>query len=145
MSAERLTATAKRLYAAIPDPVLEWPRRIVEIDGIDRAMVVGAQAFTAFFPLAIVASAVISAHGGADVAAGFVEHFDLEGSARDSVEAVFAAPSDVRSEIQVFGAIVLVPRRSRSFARSSASMSEPGGCRGAVCERASGRWCGFSR
>lgn len=101
-------ARAKRLHESIPERLLEWPRRIVEINGIDRAMVIGAQAFTAFFPLVIVASALLSAHGGADAAASFVNRFDLEGNAKSSVEAAFAAPTDVRSEIQVIGVVILV-------------------------------------
>ncbi len=103
-----LAEALARLREITPEPVYAWLRRLAAIEGVDRGMVIGAQAFTALFPLLIVASAFVPTADGRDLAGGVVERFDLEGSARSAVEAVFAPPSDVRQGVQVAGFVVLV-------------------------------------
>ena len=76
---------------AVPSPLIAWVKRVFEIEGFDRAMVIGAQAFAAFFPLLIVATAVLPQPNENDLAGSLISRFDLEGSARSAV-AVHAVP-----------------------------------------------------
>lgn len=73
----------------------EWfPRRclrcFLDIQGIDRAVVIASQAFTALIPLIILASAMLPTARHPTIADGIVRKFALTGSSADAVQAVFA-------------------------------------------------------
>ena len=61
----------------------------VELQGIDRAMSIASQAFTAMIPLLILLSAALPTGSGNAVAESIVRRFELTGSAARSVRLVF--------------------------------------------------------
>jgi membrane protein len=68
-----------------------------DLQGLDRAMGIASQSFTALIPLLILVSAVLPASSGNVVADSIIRRFDLTGDAARSVEIVFAQsePSSV--------------------------------------------------
>lgn len=73
----------------------EWfPRRCLRcffaLQGIDRAMVIASQAFTALIPLVILASALLPSENHRSVADAIVRTFALTGDAAQAVQTVFA-------------------------------------------------------
>jgi membrane protein len=73
----------------------EWfPRRCLRcffaIQGIDRAMVIASQAFTALIPLIILTSALLPTPRHASIADAIVRKFALTGNSADAVQTVFA-------------------------------------------------------
>jgi membrane protein len=90
--------------------LLRWGRdvlqRLLELEFVDRSLVVGAQAFSAVIPLFIVLASV-GARDGGSFANGLIERFDLHGDAATAVRNTFAAPAD-NDTITVLGGIVVV-------------------------------------
>jgi hypothetical protein len=68
-----------------------WFDRFLGVQGLDRAMALAAQAFSALIPLIIVYSAVVPHEQGQDFASELIDRFDLSGSAADTVRTAFAA------------------------------------------------------
>lgn len=68
-----------------------------DLQGLDRAMGIASQSFTALIPLLILVSAVLPRSSGNVVADSIIRRFDLTGDAARSVEIVFAQsePSSV--------------------------------------------------
>ena len=62
----------------------------VAIQGLDRAMVIASQAFTALIPLLILVSTVLPRAEGNTVSDALIRRFGLSGDAAGSVETVFA-------------------------------------------------------
>jgi uncharacterized BrkB/YihY/UPF0761 family membrane protein len=62
----------------------------VELRGLDRAMIIASQSFTALIPLLILVAAVLPTGSGNTVADSIVRRFDLAGEAARSVQIVFA-------------------------------------------------------
>ncbi len=65
-------------------------RSFVELNGLDRALMIASQSFTALIPLLIVFSAVIPLRTGLSVADSLVEKFNLTGETAQVVQTVFA-------------------------------------------------------
>jgi membrane protein len=90
--------------------LLRWGRdvlqRLLELEFVDRSLVVGAQAFSAVTPLFIVLASV-GARDGNSFAEGLITRFDLHGDAATAVRNTFAAPAD-DTTVTVLGAIVVV-------------------------------------
>jgi membrane protein len=78
----------------------------LDMQGIDRAMVVASQAFTALIPLLMLVSALAPAGDRNVVADGLVRRFELTGTAADAVQQVFA-PSE-QATTGVLGAVLLL-------------------------------------
>lgn len=93
----------------------------VALQGLDRAMVIASQAFTALIPLLILLSAVLPTEGGADVADAIVGKFELTGDAARSVETVFASSTEAGSVgvvsllLLVFSGVTLTRRLQRLY------------------------------
>ena len=81
-------------------------RRMVAVDGIDRAIAIGALAFTALFPMLIVYASLITRGDGFDLSNRLIDRFELSGSTADTVESAFQAPTG--SSIAVIGAVLVV-------------------------------------
>jgi membrane protein len=81
-------------------------KRLVELEIIDRSLVVGAQAFSALIPLLIVLSS-LGARGGTSLASGLIDRFGLSGNGAAAVHATFDAPADEATITLVSGVIVL--------------------------------------
>jgi membrane protein len=85
-----------------------WATRFFDVQGVDRAMALAAQAFSALIPLLIVSSAVISRDDGESFADDLIDRFDLSGSAADSVELAFTSSKTVEDSISVLGLLLLI-------------------------------------
>lgn len=78
----------------------------MELRGVDRAMVLASQAFTALIPLMILVGAVLPAGNSSTVADAVIRRFGLDGQAADAVEAVFARPDT--GSVGVFSLLLLL-------------------------------------
>ena len=77
----------------------------LDLQGIDRAMALAAQAFTALIPLFLVVAAIAPADRRDLVSDAIINKFGLRGSAADAVEQVFVRPGD--TAIGVFSVVLL--------------------------------------
>lgn len=89
-------------------------RTFVDMQGLDRAMVIASQAFTALIPLLIIVSAIVPAGSSTTVADAVIRKFGLTGDSADAVMMVFAHP-DV-SSIR-FGSLLLLVYSGVSLTR----------------------------
>jgi membrane protein len=78
----------------------------LDLQGIDRATALSAQAFTALIPLLLVVSALSPSDSREQVSDAIINKFALSGSAAKSVEELFARPGD--SAIGVLSVVLLV-------------------------------------
>ncbi|MGA8047626.1 MAG: YhjD/YihY/BrkB family envelope integrity protein [Dermatophilaceae bacterium] len=78
----------------------------MELRGLDRAMVLASQAFTALIPLLILVAAVLPAGNTAAVSDAVIRRFGLDGQAAGAVEAVFARPDT--GSVGLFSVLLLV-------------------------------------
>jgi membrane protein len=86
----------------------DWTRRFVEIQGVDRAVALGAQAYTALIPLLIVYASVLPRADNEDFADTLIEEFQLSGSTAASFKRAFAPASEVESGVTALGLVLLV-------------------------------------
>ena len=89
----------------------EWfPRRCLRcffaVQGIDRAMVIASQAFTALIPLVILASAILPSENHASIADGIIRKFALTGDSAHAVQTVFAPTGE--ASIGLFSLLLLL-------------------------------------
>jgi membrane protein len=84
----------------------DWLGRFIAVQGVDRAMAIGAQAYTALIPLLIVYSAVLPKSDS--FADALIDRFELKGSSADSVRMAFAPSGTVQSGVTVLGAVLLI-------------------------------------
>jgi membrane protein len=106
----------------VPDVVRSFVRRILEMEGVDRAIVLAAQAFTALFPLLIVYGSLVSDSGGAETARRLSDRFNLDESSTETVNSLFdAGHGDV--QFRVLGAL-LVFLSALSFTRAAQRLYE---------------------
>jgi membrane protein len=109
--------------------------RLAEIGGVQRATLLGAQAFTSLIPYLVIASALVPRREDESFADVLVDRFDLEGRAADGVRALFASAGEVESGITFIGIAVLAVS-VLSFTRALQSTYErsyglePSGMRG---------------
>jgi membrane protein len=85
-----------------------WAERFIAIQGVDRAMALAAQAFSALIPLLIVYSAVVSRGEGSDFADALIDRFELSGASADSVREAFTSSQTVEDSISLLGLLLLV-------------------------------------
>lgn len=90
--------------------------RLLEIGGIERATLLGAQAFTSLIPYLVVASALVPTEDR-DFSETIIERFDLEGSAAEGVRSLFASAGEVESAI-TFVSVGLLLITTLSFTRA---------------------------
>jgi len=83
-------------------------QRFLAINGTTLALVVAAQAFTAFIPLLIVVSSLNPAGSSAGVGGRLVERFHLSGDAASAVQTLFSRPPDSEGALTVLGVVLLV-------------------------------------
>src|SRR5262249_31764932 len=98
----------ERTLAAVIRFGRDWLLGFVNLQGFDRAVALGGQAFTALIPLLIVYAAVTSRASGRDFAGEVVRVFHLSGSSAQTVEQAFAPPGAVESQVTVLGVVLLV-------------------------------------
>ena len=90
------------------DVARDWTQRFVEIQGIDRAMALGAQAYTALIPLLIVYVSLLPRADNEDFADVMIKEFELSGSTAASFKRAFAPAGEVESSVTALGVILLI-------------------------------------
>ena len=68
---------------ALIDLFSDWIERFVAVQGVDRAMAIGAQAYTALFPLLIVYVSISPLESGRSMSQMLVDRLRLDGGAAD--------------------------------------------------------------
>jgi membrane protein len=97
-------------------PLAAWLQRLVAVQSVDRAVALGALAFSALFPLMIVYGAVVPFADARSLAADLVKRLHLKGAAAATVHEAIAPPTAVAHGVTVLG-FVLVLVSALSLAR----------------------------
>ncbi|MEA2177991.1 MAG: hypothetical protein QOG77_1288, partial [Solirubrobacteraceae bacterium] len=92
--------------AAVMSFAREWIARFIAVQGIDRAMAIGAQAYTALFPLVIVYASLLP--NDRNFADTLVARFGLTGASAESVQNAFAPAGTVQSSVTGLGLTLLL-------------------------------------
>lgn len=106
-----------RLLLAPAGPLAAWLERLAAVQFVDRAVALGALAFSALFPLLIVYSAVAPLKSANSFAESIVARLHLSGAAAGSVREVFAPTAAVAHGVTVIG-FLLVLFSALSLARA---------------------------
>ncbi|HYO18266.1 MAG TPA: YhjD/YihY/BrkB family envelope integrity protein [Dermatophilaceae bacterium] len=98
-------------------------RIFADLNGLDRAMVLASQAFTALIPLLILVSAALPAGNTTVVSDAVIHRFALSGEAANAVEAVFAHPDTgtvglASLLLLVFSGVSLTRRMQQMYVRA---------------------------
>lgn len=96
---------------------LDWLGRFASVQGFDRAMAIGASAYTALIPLLIVYASLLPRSSNRSFADTLIERMDLTGSTAAAVRAAFAPPGTVQSSVTIVGVLLLIVS-ALSFARA---------------------------
>lgn len=97
-----------RLVAAPAGPVAAWLERLVSVQVVDRGVALGAQAFSAIFPLMIVYGAVVPFAEAHNFAEQLTKRLHLTGTAAQSVRVAVAPPASVGNSVTVLGFVVVL-------------------------------------
>jgi membrane protein len=106
-----------RVLLAPASPLGAWLERLLAVQAPDRAVALGAQAFSALIPLLIVYGSVVPVVDAQSFAAGIAKHLGLTGSAAQSMREVLAPPTGVAHSVTAIS-FVLVIVSSLSLARA---------------------------
>jgi len=93
---------------ALIDLFSDWIERFVAVQGVDRAMAIGAQAYTALFPLLIVYVSISPLESGRSISQLLIAKLQLDGGAADSVRQAFAPADNVQSSITALSVVLLL-------------------------------------
>jgi membrane protein len=99
---------ALRPIRAVADLATDWLTRFVAVQGIDRAMAIGAQAYTALIPLLIVYASLLPRADNEDFADTLIKQFKLSGSTASSFKRAFAPAGEVESSVTALGVVLLL-------------------------------------
>src|SRR4051794_18797960 len=86
----------------------DWIERFFAVQGIDRAMAIAAQSYSAFLPLLIVYASLLPRSDNASFADLLVDRFELRGAAARSVEQAFAPAGAVQSGVTALSLVLLL-------------------------------------
>jgi membrane protein len=106
---------------AVVDFFREWIQRFFAVQGFDRAMAIGAYAYSALIPAVIVYSAAVTDEKS--FADTLIDRFELTGSAADAVRDAFGSSSTVQSSVTWLGMLLLIVA-ALSFARAMQRLYE---------------------
>jgi len=101
----RAARLASRAESSLPVRCL---RRFVAINGRDRALVLGGQAFTTVIPLLIVVAAAASQKGPTALADRLAVRFHVTGASAQSIRTLFERPPGATGAITIAGSVVLL-------------------------------------
>jgi membrane protein len=101
---QRGTEFVGRAQSSLPIRSL---RRFVSINGRDRTLVLGGQAFTTIIPLLIVVAAAASSKGPTVVADRLAERFHVTGRSAEAIRMLFERPPGAVGSITVIGLVFL--------------------------------------
>jgi membrane protein len=93
---------------AVVDLARDWIGRFIAVQGIDRAMAIGAYAYSALIPLMIVYSSLLPRDSSRSFAATLIDRFELSGATAAAVRGAFAPPGEVESSVTVLGVALLL-------------------------------------
>jgi membrane protein len=99
---------ALRPIRAMVDLITDWLTRFVAVQGVDRAMAIGAQAYTALIPLLIVYASLLPRADNEDFADTMIKEFELSGSTAASFKRAFAPAGEVESGVTALGVLLLL-------------------------------------
>jgi membrane protein len=99
---------ALRPIRALVDVATDWLTRFVAVQGVDRAMAIGAQAYTALIPLLIVYASLLPRADNEDFADTMIKEFELSGNTAASFKRAFAPAGEVESSVTALGIILLL-------------------------------------
>ena len=108
MAEQRAGYRPQRGLRAFWDFGLRCLREFIALEGLDRALVIAAQAFVALIPLLLLVSALLPQDDTSAVANAFISRFHLSGDAADSVEALFARPPGSTTSIGIASLVLLL-------------------------------------
>jgi membrane protein len=111
------------MVATVLELARAWVARFLGVQGVDRAMALAAQAFSALIPLLIVYSAVVSRGEGSSFADALIDRFDLDGAAAQTVRQAFTSSQTVEDTVSFLGVFLLVIS-ALSFARGMQRLYE---------------------
>jgi membrane protein len=97
-----------RFVSAPAGPVAAWLERLVSVQVVDRGVALGAQAFSAIFPLMIVYGAVVPFAEAHNFAEQLIKRLHLTGAAAQSVRTAVAPPESVAHSVTVLGFVVVL-------------------------------------
>ena len=123
MNAARFLRDPLWLIRWMVDLVRDWIERFVDVQGVDRAMAIAAQAYSAFLPLTIVYASLLPRSDNQDFADVLCREFGLTGATAASVRQAFAPATDVESSITVLS-IALLLISTLSFTRGMQRLYE---------------------
>jgi membrane protein len=129
LDSDALTAVGRRLWGSF---VGRCVHRFLRMEGIDRALVLSSQAFTALIPLLIIVSTVAPPGRPDVVAERLIEKFGLTGESAAAVEQLFKIPETASGAISFGSAILLIysgvsfTRRLQKMYRSAWEMEKAG-------------------
>lgn len=83
-------------------------QRFFDIQGIDRALVIASQAFTALIPILILTSSYTQTDDSSMVADAMIRRLHLTGDTADAVHTLFAIPPSSTAGFSVFSLLLLV-------------------------------------
>ncbi len=86
----------------------DWLKRFVEVQGIDRAMAIAAQSYSAFLPMLIVYASLLPRGETKSFADVLCRRFELTGSTADSVQRAFAPAGAVQSSVTLLSVVILL-------------------------------------
>jgi membrane protein len=105
---QRASSAPRRFVRGQIELVQRSIRLYAEMDGVDRAMALAAQAFTALIPLVIVVAVATEGGHGKTVADQIVNRFGLTGSTATAVRQALPTSGAVQNGLSIFSILVLV-------------------------------------
>jgi membrane protein len=128
LSAHDLRTLGHRLEATFAGRSV---RRFIELQGLDRAVVLSSQAFTALIPLLLLVTALAPAGRSDVVATSIVRRFELGGNSADAVNQLFAHSGDSSTGVLsvlllLFSGVSLSRRLQRLYQEAWGLQAPPG-------------------
>jgi membrane protein len=123
-----LRTLTRRLETTFPG---RCAQQFVALQGLDRAVVLSSQAFTALIPLLLLVSALAPAGGSDVVASSIVRRFELGGESADAVNQLFAHSGDSATGVfsvflLLFSGVSLARRLQRMYQQAWGLEALPG-------------------
>lgn len=104
LAGERGANFVTRAHSSLPVRCL---RRFGAINGRDRALVMGGQAFTTIIPLLIVVSAAVAGQGPTALADRVANRFHVSGASAQAIRTLFERPPGATGTLTIAGLVVL--------------------------------------
>jgi membrane protein len=97
-----------RVITAPAGPLAAWLQRLVSVQFVDRAVALGALAFSAIFPLMIVYGALVPFAEAHSFAEQLVKWLHLNGASAETVREAVSPPASVVHSVTVLGVLLVL-------------------------------------